>query len=146
MYLSEYGSQEKGRNEVTALMRLRTLRCKHAPTYLGHFKKDMVGKPEGVIRYVLMTRLPGYVLADNRIWDSSLSRRTRVKKAFDVAIKSVYRFCIVAPELCETNTLGLEEISSAAKFSMARLTSVILCGVLRMRSAISLISNVHIWK
>lgn len=74
---------------MAALKRLTAAECKYAPTYLGDFEKKLEGVEGGVVRYVLMTKLPGYALADNNAWSLTPFRINQVEKAFDVAIESV---------------------------------------------------------
>lgn len=87
---SKYGVRIQAEREVAALKRLERLmtdKFKHAPTYLGDFKKSLPGTEDGTKHYVLMTRLPGYTLSENKEWRRSLSRIARVERAFDLAIR-----------------------------------------------------------
>lgn len=82
-------STTRAATEIKALQCLTEQECKHAPKHLGNFSKT-IKTPDGtvgcVVRYVLMTQLPGYALGDGLI-RSSLLTRHGVERAFDEAIK-----------------------------------------------------------
>jgi hypothetical protein len=79
-------AQRRANTEVDALVKLTKAGCAHAPSYLGHFDKTDDGAAGGIVRFVLMSKLPGHALPDELAWNKA-AIRPKVEKAFGIAIK-----------------------------------------------------------
>ncbi|KAF7198543.1 hypothetical protein HII31_00282 [Pseudocercospora fuligena] len=79
----------RAQGEVNALTKLDQAGCQHAPKLLGHFRKTFGGIVCGTEIYVVISKVPGFSLDSNTAWRSTYEGYQKVKRAFEIAQKSI---------------------------------------------------------
>ncbi|CZT17716.1 uncharacterized protein RCC_03553 [Ramularia collo-cygni] len=103
-----HSSWSRANVEIASLKCLTQHQCQHAPTYLGDFDNRRAGPRGEVVRYVLMSKLPGYALADSEDWKDE-GTEGKVRSAFATAIDAVHSCCVDNDSHMGRNVLWSEE-------------------------------------